>query len=49
MMSEIKAIERINKVVEQINYKEVYIEIKTDKDKYTIDKHKNNPIGFGKQ
>lgn len=42
----LKTIQRIEKILEKINYREVYIEIKTDKDEYIIKKQKRNKIGF---
>lgn len=43
----IKTIQKIENLLEKIEYKEVYIEIKTEKDKYIIEKsHKTNRIGF---
>lgn len=42
-----KALDKINNIVNQIDYKNVYIEIKTKSDTYTLDKQKpRNPIGF---
>ncbi len=48
-MNNIKIIERINKLIDNMNYKEAYIEIKTGEDKIIIEKNKRNPIGFSKE
>lgn len=45
-MKEITVMNRINKLIENINYKTAYIEIKTDKDSFIIEKQKKNEIGF---
>lgn len=45
-MKETTALNRISKIVEDINYKSLYIEIKTDNDKYILEKERNNKIGF---
>lgn len=46
-MTNIKVIERIDNLIENMNYKKVYIEIETDKDKYIIEKQRQkNRIGF---
>lgn len=41
-MKDTTVLNRISKLVEDMNYKSVYIEIKTDKDKYILEKE--NPI-----
>ena len=45
-MKETTALNQISKIVNQINYKSVYIEIETNNDKYTLEKQKQNQIGF---
>lgn len=45
-MKETTALNQISKIVNQINYKSVYIEIETDNDKYTLEKYRNRKIGF---
>lgn len=46
-MEVIKQIEKVMNQVEKIDYKSVYIEIKTQDDKFVIDKIKpKNQIGF---
>lgn len=46
-MTNIKIIEKIDNLIENMNYKKVYIEIETEKDKYIIEKEpKRNKIGF---
>lgn len=49
-MKEMTVLNNISKLVDKINYKSVYIEIKTEKDKYILEKE--NPIkviGFRKE
>ena len=49
-MKDITVLNRISKLLENIDYKSAYIEIKTDKDRYTLEKE--NPIkviGFDKE
>ena len=45
-MTEIKVLDKISGLVDKINYKSVYVEIQTEKDKYTLEKEKRNKIGF---
>lgn len=45
-MKETTLLNNINKLVEQINYKSIYIEINTENNKYTLEKDKKNKIGF---
>ena len=45
-MKETTVINQISKLVDNINYKSVYIEIETDNDKYTLEKNSRNKIGF---
>lgn len=46
-MKETTALNRISKILENINYKSVYIEINTNKNRYTLEKENNRKIGFG--
>ena len=49
-MKETTVLNRISKVIENMNYKSVYIEIHTDTDKYTLEKEKPlKIIGFSKE
>lgn len=46
-MKETTVLNKISKVIENMNYKSVYIEIHTDTDKYTLEKEKPlRIIGF---
>lgn len=45
-MKEITVLNRISKLVENIDYRTLYIEIKTNDDKYIIEKEKPRTIGF---
>lgn len=46
-MKETTVLNRISNLVENINYKSLYIEIKTENDKYTLEKEKRTQIkGF---
>ncbi len=45
-MNETKILDKISTLIDKINYKSVYIEIQTKKDKYTLEKEKRNKIGF---
>lgn len=45
-MKETTALNQISKIVENINYKSVYIEINTENNKYTLEKDKRRTIGF---
>lgn len=48
-MKETTVLNRINKVIENMNYKSVYIEIQTNTDKYTLEKEKPiRVVGFSK-
>ena len=49
-MKETTVLNRISKVIENMNYKSVYIEIHTDTDKYTLEKERPmRVIGFSKE
>jgi len=46
-MKETTVLDKINNLVENINYESVYVEIKTKNDKYVLEKEKNTRvIGF---
>lgn len=45
-MKETTALNRIDKIIENMNYKTAYIEIQTNENKYILEKEKHNPIGF---
>lgn len=46
-MSDItKAINKINRIIEDVNYKYIMIEIKSSDQYYLIEKDKHTPIGF---
>lgn len=48
-MTNIKVIERITNLIENMDYKKAYIEIETRDDKFIIEKDKKNLIGFRKE
>lgn len=49
-MKESTVLNRISNLIENINYKSIYVEIKTDNDKYTLEKEKQTQIkGFCKE
>lgn len=45
-MKETTVLNNISNLIEKVNYKTAYIEIQTDKEKYTLEKEKRNQIGF---
>ena len=45
-MKETTALNQISKIVDKLNYKSVYIEINTSKDRYTLEKENKRVIGF---
>lgn len=45
-MTNNKIIERINNLIDKMEYKTVYVEIQTKNNKYILEKDKNNKIGF---
>lgn len=45
-MADIKVMEKINTLIDKIDYKRAYVEIETANDKFIIEKTKNNKIGF---
>lgn len=49
-MKETTALNRITKIIENLDYKKVYIEIETKNDRYTLEKEKVKKIaGFRKE
>lgn len=47
-MNNLKILDKINDLIDKMDYKKAYLEIETSKDKFIIEKSKNNPIGFRK-
>lgn len=45
-MNKITLFNSISKLIEKIDYKSVYIEIKTETDTYTLERNKRKKIGF---
>ena len=45
-MTNNKIIERIENLIDKMEYKTVYVEIQTKNNKYILEKEKNNKIGF---
>lgn len=45
-MTNIKIMERINNLINQMDYKKAYIEVETSDDRFVIEKNKRNQIGF---
>ena len=45
-MTNNKIIERIENLIDKMEYKTAYVEIQTKNTKYTLEKEKNNKIGF---
>lgn len=45
-MKESTALNNISKIAEKINYKRLFIEIETEKDKWTLEKENSRQIGF---
>lgn len=48
-MKESTVLNRISNLIENINYKSIYVEIKTDNDKYTLEKEKQTKINKNKR
>ena len=49
-MKETTALNRIEKIIEDINYKKIYIEIETENNKYTLEKERAiEVLGFRKE
>lgn len=45
-MTNNKIIERIENLIDKMEYKTAYVEIQTKNNKYILEKEKNNKIGF---
>lgn len=45
-MTNNKIIERINNLIDKMEYKTAYVEIQAKDNKYILEKEKNNRIGF---
>lgn len=45
-MTNIKIIERIDKLIDKMDYKTAYVEIQTKNNKFILEKEKKNKIGF---
>ena len=45
-MKETTILNRISKLIENINYKSIYIEINTQNNKWTLEKDNSRTIGF---
>ena len=45
-MKVISVINKIDKLVENLDYKSIYIEIQTHDNKFILEKNKQNKIGF---
>ena len=45
-MTNIKIIERINKLIDKMDYKTAYVERQTKNNKFILEKEKKNKIGF---
>ncbi len=45
-MTDIKILERIDNLIDKMEYKTAYVEIQTKNNKYILEKEKNNKIGF---
>ena len=45
-MTNLKTIEKINDLIDKMDYEKVYLEIETKQDKYIIEKSKPKQIGF---
>ena len=45
-MTEIKIVERIDDLINKLDYKKAYLEIETGQNKYIIERHMQNQIGF---
>ena len=49
-MKDTTVLNKISKIIDNMNYKSVYIEIQTNTDKYTLEKEKPlKVIGFSKE
>lgn len=45
-MTNIKVIEKINDLINKMDYEKAYLEIETKQDKYVVEKNKPRQIGF---
>lgn len=45
-MTNLKNVEKINDLIDKMDYEKVYLEIETKQDKYSIEKSKPKQIGF---
>lgn len=45
-MTNLKTIEKINDLIDKMDYEKVYLEIETKQDKYIIEKSKPKQTGF---
>ncbi len=45
-MKNITILDKISNLIEKMDYKTAYIEIQTEKEKYTLELEKRNQIGF---
>ena len=45
-MTNIKIIERIDKLIDKMDYKTAYVEIQIKNNKFILEKEKKNKIGF---
>ena len=45
-MTNIKIIERIDKLIDKMDYKTAYVEIQTKNNKFILEKEKKNKTGF---
>lgn len=43
---ETRILDKISNLIDKTDYKTAYIEIQTDKEKYTLEKDKRSQIGF---
>lgn len=48
-MKESTVLNNISKIADNINYKRLYVEIETSKDKWILEKENNRQIGFSKE
>ena len=49
VMTNLKNVEKINDLIDKMDYEKVYLEIETKQDKYSIEKSKPKQIGFKTQ
>lgn len=45
-MNNLKILDKINDLIDRMDYKKAYLEIETSKDKFIIEKEKQRQIGF---